>query len=264
MSHYQGTTYLAGYDGTAESHDAVALAARLAKTADAKLIAVNVNPDAGAAKALLRDLDGDDVEKRAVKADSPARGLHVVAEETGARLIAVGATHHGLLGRLARGSVGMHLLHGAPCPVLVTPGATSDNPLRTIGVAYDGREESRVALHAARAIAARLDAELEVIGVLHETMAPVPIVDPRMPSLAEETEQQFDRMLQDAAEMTDAGYRMLSGPVARTLEEASADVDLLVTGSRGYGAIGGVLLGSVSRHLVDHASCPVLVVPRPD
>jgi nucleotide-binding universal stress UspA family protein len=37
-------------------------------------------------------------------------------------------------------------------------------------------------------------------------------------------------------------------------------VDLIVVGSRGLGPIASVVLGSVSAHLVDHATCPVLVV----
>jgi nucleotide-binding universal stress UspA family protein len=40
---------------------------------------------------------------------------------------------------------------------------------------------------------------------------------------------------------------------------ATGDVDLLVAGSRGAGWTTAVL-GSVTRHLVDHAPCPVLVV----
>ena len=41
-------------------------------------------------------------------------------------------------------------------------------------------------------------------------------------------------------------------------------VDLIVVGSRGLGPIGSVVLGSVSAHLVDHATCPVLVVRSPE
>ena len=37
-------------------------------------------------------------------------------------------------------------------------------------------------------------------------------------------------------------------------------VDLIVMGSRGLGAIKGVLLGSVSQYVVEQAKCPVLVV----
>lgn len=41
-------------------------------------------------------------------------------------------------------------------------------------------------------------------------------------------------------------------------------VDLIVVGSRGLGPIASVVLGSVSAHLVDHATCPVLVVRSPE
>lgn len=41
-------------------------------------------------------------------------------------------------------------------------------------------------------------------------------------------------------------------------------VDLIVVGSRGLGPAGSAVLGSVSAHLVDHASCPVLVARSPE
>jgi nucleotide-binding universal stress UspA family protein len=51
---------------------------------------------------------------------------------------------------------------------------------------------------------------------------------------------------------------------ARTiLAERSGDLDLLVCGSRGYGPVRSVMLGSVSRALANTARCPLLVVPRP-
>ena len=45
------------------------------------------------------------------------------------------------------------------------------------------------------------------------------------------------------------------------LAEATRALDLLVCGSRGNGAVRGVLLGSVSRRLIGAANCPVAVVP---
>ncbi|WP_439681279.1 universal stress protein [Embleya sp. MST-111070] len=48
-------------------------------------------------------------------------------------------------------------------------------------------------------------------------------------------------------------------PVAGLLEVAKR-ADLLVVGSRGHGAAGGILLGSVSLALAGRAPCPVLVV----
>ena len=49
---------------------------------------------------------------------------------------------------------------------------------------------------------------------------------------------------------------------ADVLLRVSEHVGLLVCGSRGYGPLRSVLLGGVSRRLVDGAQCPVLVLPR--
>jgi nucleotide-binding universal stress UspA family protein len=50
------------------------------------------------------------------------------------------------------------------------------------------------------------------------------------------------------------------GSPARALLDASKDADLLVVGSRGHGGFAGALLGSVSQHCTQHATCPVVVV----
>ena len=60
----------------------------------------------------------------------------------------------------------------------------------------------------------------------------------------------------------DAEIEIVVDEPVRALVAASARVDLLVMGSRGLGARRAVILGSVSRKLVDQAACPVLVIPR--
>ena len=59
-----------------------------------------------------------------------------------------------------------------------------------------------------------------------------------------------------------ASQRLLDGDAQYLLARESEDVDLLVVGSRGYGPLRAVLLGSVSSALVRSARSPLVVVPR--
>jgi nucleotide-binding universal stress UspA family protein len=54
------------------------------------------------------------------------------------------------------------------------------------------------------------------------------------------------------------------GPAATVLLEHSSDASMLVIGSRGHGAVTGLLLGSVSQEVVQRTSSPVVVVPHQD
>jgi nucleotide-binding universal stress UspA family protein len=55
---------------------------------------------------------------------------------------------------------------------------------------------------------------------------------------------------------------LLDGDARELLAGESAGLDLLVVGSRGYGPLRAVLLGSVSSALVRSAQSPLVVVPR--
>ncbi len=56
----------------------------------------------------------------------------------------------------------------------------------------------------------------------------------------------------------------IEGNPAQVLLDAARGADLLVVGSRGHGGFAEALLGSVSQHCVQHASCPVVVIRGQD
>jgi nucleotide-binding universal stress UspA family protein len=282
-------THIAGYDGSPAAVAAIRFAETLAGQAGGEAVAATVyepvphlHARGGSRPAdeelnqhIVREahqvqeqLDVAGVRKRVVPGRSAAHGLHVLAEREGAAMLVVGTTHRGALGRLVPGSVGERLLHGSPCPVAVVPPEWDGAPLRTIAVAYDGGAESRAALHAAEELAARADARLLVLTVYDPASVYVTgSAGMYAAGFGDEVRQALADAARRAAGAVRADvpvdWRLLQGPPSRTLHDAvSEEADLLVMGSRAYGPVRTVLLGSTARQIVDHAPCPVVVVPR--
>jgi nucleotide-binding universal stress UspA family protein len=67
------------------------------------------------------------------------------------------------------------------------------------------------------------------------------------------------------APFPNTSVEMVQGDAARTILAKAEEMhgDLIVIGSRGLGGIREFVLGSVSHHVVQHASIPVLVVKKP-
>jgi nucleotide-binding universal stress UspA family protein len=58
----------------------------------------------------------------------------------------------------------------------------------------------------------------------------------------------------------DVERKLVEQDAGEALVAESADADLVVVGSHGRTGFRAALLGSVSRHVVDHSKCPVVVV----
>jgi nucleotide-binding universal stress UspA family protein len=279
-----------GVDGSERSRDALALGAALADPEDRLLIA-HVHPYGKLTSLLgegeyetlvrettesifddIRDVVGDATkhEMRLVTDLSPAKGLEELAQDEGADIIIVGSSGRSRLERVLAGTTAETLFSGAPVPVALAPRGYADRPTPSwdvIGCGFNGSAEARAALDLAKDLAVRRSAELRLLAVYQPV--PFPGVssggafehEPINHSLREALRQQLD----EAASGLDqsAETRLLDGHAAGVLIEQSEQLDLLVVGSRGYGPVRSVLLGSVSRSLAREAGCPVMVVPRP-
>jgi nucleotide-binding universal stress UspA family protein len=213
--------------------------------------------------------DGGELKVIHVEKGSPPDALQALAEKGEADLVVLGSTHHAALGSVAPGSVAEQLLHGARCRLVIAPKGYarqdhSQDRLRVVAVGYDGMAESQAALDEAAALTRKFGASMRVIGVL----TPAPAMAVPAAQAEAEAGPDFQSRLQEAVAALEPELRALpviekGDPVEKLLEAAEMGVDLLVLGSRGFGPVMRLLIGSVSSRVIRAAPCPVLVVPRP-
>src|SRR5206468_2394024 len=214
--------------------------------------------------------DGGELKVVHVEKGSPSDALQALAEKGEADLVVLGSTHRAHIGSVAPGSVAEHLLHGARCRLVIAPkgygGADhSQDRLRVAAVGFDGMAESYAALDEAAKLAAKFGGSLRVVGVA----TPVPPMGAGAAAqVGAESGPDFQTQLNNAVAELPPDLRALpvyerGDPVQKLLEAADMGVDLLVLGSRGFGPVMRLLIGSVSSRVIREAPCPVLVVPRP-
>ena len=233
---------------------------------------------AAALAEVAEEMEAEDVqfECRQLRSTSAARALHEEAEAADAGLVVVGSSRHRGAERVVLGSTAERLLHGAPCPIaVVPPDWTASNPPATIGVGYVDTDEAREALRGAHALARGAHATLRVITVVNVGSAILADTEPATAGRADRrdledvegeqrvlAEKELRRVVSELPGDVPVEVDAFVGDPAETLIDLSAQLDLLVCGSRGYGPVRAVLLGSVSRRVVAGARCPVIVLPR--
>jgi nucleotide-binding universal stress UspA family protein len=214
--------------------------------------------------------DGGELSVVHVEKGSPADTFQALAEEGQADLVVLGSTHHAHVGSVSPGSVAEQLLHGARCRLLIAPRGYanedhSGDRLRVLAVGYDGMAESQAALDEGATLATKFGGSMKVVGVMTPTP---PMASAAAARAGVEAGPDFQSRLYQAVAELPSELRALpvlehGDPVHKLLEVAEVGVDLLVLGSRGFGPVMRLLIGSVSSRVIRAASCPVMVVPRP-
>ncbi|WP_372789590.1 universal stress protein [Paraconexibacter sp.] len=270
--------------------DAVALAVDLARARGASLLVAGVavvpmmadrevfaRAQRGAMERELsllvpHDTDGVEAGIAVVVSRSITRGLHSLAEREHADLLVMGPTHRGTIERVFQGDLILSTLHGSTCPIAVAPAGyadrtSEDRPM--MGVAIDGGEESDAVLDAAVTLAEQMGASLRIV---HVAETPIGYAVPPWLDAAgsarylEAVRAEGNAVLQRAEEKVDGrvpvSTKLLSGLPGEELARFGSEVDLLVMGSRAYGTVGRVIVGSTAGRVLHDAPCAVLVLPQ--
>ncbi len=276
---------LAGYAGDPAGRDGVSLASRLSELSGAAvtvvfpyhpvLAAVSAEVAEQRARDELRALLGDDrlpdrARFRLSNESWPIRALHELSTREASDLIVFGAAPE----RFGRRHVGLmeRMVHGAPCAVAVAPDGYAEDagcsPIKRIGVGFVDNDEGRAAAQLAFELAQVSGEQLRILAAsgLTGTLAAYVAMSAALPAVEQAMHAEtLSAVEQLAGELSANGHvrrEVRRGDPCRMLLDATRDLDLLVLGSRGYGPLRQVLLGSVSAGVMRHAHCPVLVLPR--
>ncbi|WP_433281672.1 universal stress protein [Pseudonocardia xinjiangensis] len=210
-------------------------------------------------------------------ARSTSAGLLEVAHEHGARLLVLGSSTAGVLGRVAFGSVADRLLHSSPLPVVLGPRGfrcRPDSRVRRVTAAFGATEGSAELVIAAAGVAAQAGAALRVASFAVRPRTPLTAgVGSRAEEAvthgwAADAEQAQHAVLEEVERLprrpsaieSVVGY---GTDWAGAIEEIGwAEGDLLAVGSSTAGPLERVFIGSRSSRIVRHSPVPVVVVPR--
>ena len=208
-----------------------------------------------------------------VRSGKPAVEILDVADELDAEMIALGSRGLGAVARFFLGSVAERVARHAPCAVLVARPV-----IKGLREAILGLDESKSAAYAAdwlRRFPLPPDCEVRVVTALPRYRVG-PALGARMPGLAAELDaiqvhqrQEAVRQLKELAQVFQQDGRRAASefrerhPAQGLLEAAEAHTaDLIAVGRQGLSGIDRFLMGSVSEHVLRHAPCSVLIIPR--
>ncbi|GLY38199.1 universal stress protein [Amycolatopsis sp. NBRC 101858] len=223
------------------------------------------------ARALAASIDENLVITTAMPNDPPVPLL--IEESRHARLLVVGRTGTGgFTGMLIGGTAGTVAAH-AHCPVAVVRGRADSAAFADSGpvvVGADGSPNSEQALAIAFEEASLRGVPLVAVHAWSDVTYEDTRGTARIRTQPETLEADEERLLgqrlagwQEKYPDVEVRRQVVRDRPRHLLLDASETAQLVVVGSRGRGGFTGMLLGSTSQALVQHAQCPVLVV-RPE
>ena len=198
-----------------------------------------------------------------IREGEPAATIASTARELDARVIIVGLGHHELVDRLFGGETALHALRLAGNPVLAVPPDFATMPMQVV-VATDF---SAASVAAARQALEVIDTASTVY-LVH--VAPQLEMQPEafatwMTMFGEGVTTAFERVKTNLGLPDSVTVKTVSrtGRAAREILSFAESVkaDLIVTGSRGAGLMGRILVGSTATGILRGARCAVLAVP---
>jgi nucleotide-binding universal stress UspA family protein len=194
----------------------------------------------------------------------------LLAESETAQLMVLGSRGLGGFTGLMVGSVAIKVAQRATCPVVVVREEAEDTSGKPIVLGVDGSPAGEAAIAFAYEQASRWGVPLVAVHTWSDVlpasaflMVPHAIDWPQIQT--EELELLCQRLAgwQEKYPDVQVDRIVTQDSPARSLIEQARGAQLVVVGSRGRGALAGLLLGSTSQALLHHAPCPVAVV-RPD
>ncbi len=133
-------------------------------------------------------------------------------------------------------------------------------------LATDGSENARRAANEAAGLARELSSHVTLVYIIQHPPSQSRMVKANFDvhSLLEEDAKSEIKHTIDIFETEGLAYTLkvaIGDPAAEIIGIAEKEkADLIVIGSRGFGTLKGVFLGSVSQKVTYHATCPVMIV----